>query len=232
MLSELKYCGVLRGRYLEKNASIGVLNVVTKRPTTEFEGNVDVQYAEDDELRFRGSISGPISYSLSGRLAVSRTAFDGFVESTTVSDSFVGPQGIDTRKTLLQGEDKSAISGKLLWDVTDSFEANLITEYLEANIECCAKLRRSQPGQFGPITVSEDPSQNIQGAYDVPATIDDTRSFMSALELNWDLGEFSLTGIFGYRDYKNLVQEDSDGSNDLLSRVDSLQKGNTRSNHV
>ena len=227
-LGDVERIEVLRGpqgTLFGKNASIGVLNVVTKRPTSEFEGNVDVQYAEDDELRVRGLISGPISDSLSGRLALSRTAFDGYVKSTTVGDNFVGSQGIDAPKTLLQGEDKSAISGKLLWDVSDNLEAYLITEYFETERECCAKLRRSQPGQFGPITVSSDPSENIQGAYDVPEAIDDTRSFMSALELNWDLGEYSLTGIFGYRDYKNVVQEDGDGSNNLLDREDNLQKG-------
>lgn len=232
-LGDIERVEVLRGpqgTLFGKNASQGVLNVVTKRPTDEFESKVDITYAEDDELRLRGIVNIPLTDNLKSRIAVSRTSFDGYIDTQNANDTVFGDNGLQVKNKLLQGEDKSAISGKLLWDINDSLEAYLITEYTEANIECCAKLRRGPAGTFGSVAVSDNVEDNISGAYDVPATFDDTRHFSTALEVNWDINDYTLTGIYGYRDYKNTVQEDGDGSDILQRREDNLQGGKHEQN--
>ena len=50
-----------QGAIYGKNAIGGAVNIVTKRPTDEFEGSFKASYAQGNEKKFNGMISGPIA---------------------------------------------------------------------------------------------------------------------------------------------------------------------------
>jgi outer membrane receptor protein involved in Fe transport len=78
-LGDLQRIEVLEGpqsTLYGKNATAGVVNVVTKRPSDHFEGSIEGSYSEFDgglkapAYRFAGTLSGPINDHLRARLSV------------------------------------------------------------------------------------------------------------------------------------------------------------------
>ncbi|MDE2930668.1 MAG: TonB-dependent receptor [Chloroflexota bacterium] len=58
--------GTLYGR----NTTGGSVNLITKKPTEEFEGRVGLLYGDYDRVQISGTVSGPISDQVLGRLSV------------------------------------------------------------------------------------------------------------------------------------------------------------------
>lgn len=69
--------GTLYGR----NATGGSINIITKRPTDELEGNADVTYGNYDALRVRGVVNVPLTDNISSRLALYSDKHDGYIEN-------------------------------------------------------------------------------------------------------------------------------------------------------
>lgn len=78
--------GTLYGR----NATGGSINLITKRPTDELEGNADVTYGNFNQFRARGVLNVPITDNLSSRIALYSDKHDGYIENLfdTGRDSF------------------------------------------------------------------------------------------------------------------------------------------------
>ncbi|MCR8922344.1 TonB-dependent receptor [Dasania sp. GY-MA-18] len=68
--------GTLYGR----NATAGLIHYISKAPTEEFEGRVSGTVGNYDLVEVEGVVSGPLSDSVLGRLAVKYTEQDGYLE--------------------------------------------------------------------------------------------------------------------------------------------------------
>ncbi|MGB3626307.1 MAG: TonB-dependent receptor plug domain-containing protein, partial [Henriciella sp.] len=71
-LADVERVEVLRGpqgTLFGKNASAGVISIVTKNPTDEFEANVSGSYGSFNEINLNGAISGPIADGVTARLS-------------------------------------------------------------------------------------------------------------------------------------------------------------------
>ena len=68
--------GTLNGR----NATTGVINFITARPTGETEGSVDVVVGNYDQVRTTLVLNAPISDDLSARLAAVVNERSGYME--------------------------------------------------------------------------------------------------------------------------------------------------------
>ncbi len=71
-LVDIERVEVLRGpqgTLFAKNASAGLINIITKRPSTEFEGSVQLTATDDDGFSARAALSGPFSDSVRGRIS-------------------------------------------------------------------------------------------------------------------------------------------------------------------
>ena len=84
-LSDVETIEFLRGpqgTLFGRGSIAGAINITTKKPSEEFEGNVDLQYGNYDLIQGQGYVSGPI---IEGKLSASLTAFsqkrDGFDEN-------------------------------------------------------------------------------------------------------------------------------------------------------
>lgn len=103
--------GVLFG----KNATAGVINVVTKAPSERFEGSADLTIAELGEYRLRGTVSGPLAEGIRGRLTGFYTKDNGWATNEVTGRRVFGTEDFGLR-------------GKLAFDVSDNFELLLIGE--------------------------------------------------------------------------------------------------------
>ena len=68
-----------QGTLFGKNATAGVLNITTKRPTDKFEGSIESGYTDDDELLLRGTINLPVSAGARLRFNAFRNELDPIV---------------------------------------------------------------------------------------------------------------------------------------------------------
>ncbi len=87
---DLERIEVLRGSQgtlFGRNATAGLVHIISAKPTDEFEGYVEVSVGEYDEFKAEGAISGPLTDSLKGRLSLFHEINDGYVENTLGSDS-------------------------------------------------------------------------------------------------------------------------------------------------
>ncbi len=197
-LIDIERIEVLRGpqsTLFGKSASAGLLNIVTKGPSDEFEGTVELTATDDDEQRIQGSVSGPISNTLAYRLTGYWSDRDGYIDNLTGGDD-------------LNSEDNKGVRGKLQWDINDNLDALLIGYWSKADSTCCALTwRELDPDArvFG--IVPEDPAVGIKPSDDNTDTRadnppdDETDNSGGSLRFNLALGEFTLTSISAYDDW-------------------------------
>jgi len=127
-----------QGTLFGRNTIGGAISIVTKRPSDEFEGEVDATYGEDNRAEVRGFASIPITDSLSSSVAFSFKRQDGFVERVPfrTDEPFVQE---DIRNFNMAGFDQPSreggrneftIRGKLRWDASENFDLTLSADYL------------------------------------------------------------------------------------------------------
>ena len=71
-LVDIERIEILRGpqtTLFGKNASAGLINIVTKSPTEEFESFIETTLTDDNELKISGVVSGPLTQTLGYRVA-------------------------------------------------------------------------------------------------------------------------------------------------------------------
>ena len=98
-----------------KNSIAGALSIVTAQPTEEFEGRVSATYEPDyGEQIIDVVLSGPLSESLSGRLAHRTRSLDGYVADIDGGDE--------------PDRDEQTTRLSLRWEVMDALDATLMYE--------------------------------------------------------------------------------------------------------
>ena len=122
---DLERVEVLRGPQgttFGRNASIGLIHLVTKKPTFEPEAGFNITAGSDERYEIDGYISGPLTDTLAVRLAGNFDTLDGFTESISTGEG-------------LDGEKNFAVRGSAIWEPTDRFKAYVKVEYSEDNDE-------------------------------------------------------------------------------------------------
>ena len=110
--------GTLYGRA----ATSGAVNVITNKPTTEFEGSVGVEVGNYNAIKTRGVLSGPLSDTVSGRLSFYTHEHDGYLENVSPLAA-PGPDNDDA--------DDVALRAQLLFNPSENLEVLLAANYYE-----------------------------------------------------------------------------------------------------
>lgn len=122
-LSDIERVEVLRGpqgTLFGRNTTGGAINIATKRPGEEFEGNLEVSFTDDKENLYRASVSGPLSDTVGMSVAGYYKDRDGHIENLYPGQQDVG--GIETW----------GIRTKLDVDFSDDLNVLFIADYREA----------------------------------------------------------------------------------------------------
>ena len=83
-LVDVETVEVLRGpqsTLFGKNASAGVIAVTTQAPSQTLSGKIDASAAEGNEYALRGTVSGPLSETVSARLTAFTKSNEGHIEN-------------------------------------------------------------------------------------------------------------------------------------------------------
>lgn len=110
-----------QGTLFGRNATGGSVNLIPNRPSPTFDASVGVTLGFDPTLyEVDGFVTGALTDNevLSGRISFRRGYNDGFTEN--LADS--GPERLDD-------DDSYAIRAQLLFEPSDTFEANLAVEF-------------------------------------------------------------------------------------------------------
>ncbi|WP_114952939.1 TonB-dependent receptor [Sphingosinicella terrae] len=246
-LGEIDRVEVLRGpqgTLFGRNASAGLIHVITRRPEFQFGGMAELTYGNYDNVRAQGAVTGPISEALAFRLDAVYARRDGFL---TVDD----PQG--GTESHVNDRDRLFVRGQLLFEPNDALSIRLIADYTTRDESCCGAVYLDRdtnplignlnepatpilvgPGQINPngnniINVLRDLGQPLAGfsdPYSRRIYVSPGRTYRGetedagiSMEVNWELGGATLTSITAYRDYQAEQPGDFDyGAVDILYR--------------
>lgn len=187
-----------QGTLFGKNATAGVVNVVTKRPTDYLSGAAELSAAEHGEYRFKGTVAGPLSETVRARLTGFYTSDDGFVHDYGTGDTVYGSEVFGLR-------------GKLEWQATENLNLLLSADYRESDSTCCQLVpfqtsNAVLAGIRSPIVASPtNRSVETDGT-----TFANSRSSGVSLEGNLSLGDYTVTSVTAYRTWnlENNVEVD------------------------
>ncbi len=201
-----------QGTLFGKNASAGVINMITKAPGQKTEGYVDASYYQGNEYRIRGSYSAPLSSTLAGSLAAFFSHYDG--NGTNVYN------GHD-----INGYEHLGARGRLRWTPTDSLTVDVIGDYSHnvdngyadsiGTVFSSAYNDNVFLPSLKPLTPNDN-NKNVDNDQD-PST-KDINSGLS-VQANWSAGDYTLTSITAYRNWKNQQARDGDFRSDAPTYV-------------
>src|SRR5690606_9664083 len=130
-LGEVERIEVLRGpqgTLFGRNASAGLINIITRSPDFQFGGNAELTYGNYDYVRAAGGITGPLTQELAFRLDGVYARRDGFYR-------VVNPVG--RTESRVNDRDRFFTRGQLLYEPSDSLRIRLIGDYTRRNESCC-----------------------------------------------------------------------------------------------
>ncbi len=187
--------GVLFG----KNATAGVINVVTKAPSERFEGSADLTIAELGEYRLRGTVSGPLAEGIRGRLTGFYTKDNGWATNEVTGRRVFGTEDFGLR-------------GKLAFDVSDNFELLLIGDYTKSDSSCCQPMPFLQTNDLlRQLRAPVVGSINNRSVNTTTSSFANVETGGVSLEGNLKLGEHRLTSITAWRTWDFVNNVDVDG---------------------
>jgi len=204
--------GVLIGR----NATGGAVVMRTRRPDDEFSIRGSFRAGSQDRFDQSLSIEGPLADNLRGKIAVLHRKADGFFEDQNKGSLVPTPANnfgvIDNPAVDPQvGEDVWTIRSILDWDPSDTVNVSLVAEYQDAEFGGnTSRVIRARPPLtqgygYTPPSSLWDIDHNVEGY----ATMETARA---ALEVNWTLGNGTLTSVSGYRKLDYFNSSDNDGT--------------------
>jgi iron complex outermembrane receptor protein len=185
-----------QGTLFGKNASAGVVNIVTKRPGTEFGGYIDIGLFEDDERRVKASIDAPISESLRTRTTVTWGEFDGYIDN--ISTTAAGGK--------LNGYDRKGIRTVWVADATEKVQLTFIADYRESDDNCCVEVIGARPAPGANAAAITSLLAGVDFAGDASRRVrqnlqmrSEEEAFGASVQADVDLGNLTLTSITAYR---------------------------------
>jgi outer membrane receptor protein involved in Fe transport len=212
--------------YFGKSTVAGALVMSTANPTDEFEGKASVGYElEGREIYGEGVISGPLTDTLSARLALRASDMDGWLKNDApgiTDDRFGGLKDYNGRLTLAwEPSDDFRLNWKLQGNFTEddgpATRAQLFGcrgPFPNGTEITGIQSDTALPGNFGVVFGAYYPTaDNCKlddriTVYAGPPGLEfgekpfnETDAYLTSLKADWKVGSVNLTGVLGYSNY-------------------------------
>lgn len=213
---DLKRVEVLRGpqgTLFGRNSYGGAINVITNRPSQEFDMGVSTTLGDYSRRDYQGFINAALTETISTRLAAAHFEHDGYVKNTF------------NRSEDIKDQDDDYLRGSLLWQPNDTVSLLVRAEYWTQGGNGSADFNYYSPGTpennsaFGralPLNVLGGTADgNIADrspfsiARDVDFILDAEQNIFSA-ELDWQLAFAAMKIIAAHTEYENFHTNDID----------------------
>jgi len=209
-----------QGTLFGRNASAGLISVITAKPQFEFGAEGDATYGNYETIRIGGGVTGPISEQLAARIDGVYFKRDGFLRDV------VSGRRINNR-------DRWLARGQLLFQPNEDLSVRLIGDYAERKEECCGATylpgQNVGGGNGAPLTFSPNSVAAIERAlggiisdntYARQVSITpgigyrgDVKDGGVSAEVNASFGDTNFTSITAYRDWRLTRGQDADYNN-------------------
>lgn len=200
----LKRVEVLRGpqsTLFGKNASAGVISIVTAEPSFTTTGFAELTYGAFNEFIARADISGPISETIAYDIYSYYNRRDGYFED----------RGSGVAEN---GRNRYGGRAQLLWQPNADVKFRLIGDYDKIDEVCCGVVNLVN-GPTGAVVQALGgrliPNQRFPDAafYNFPST-NNVQNYGVSLQTDYTLDKFTLLTITSYRESLLRTQQDSD----------------------
>ncbi|NBB26505.1 TonB-dependent receptor [Porphyrobacter sp. SLTP] len=210
MVSRIEVLNGPQSTLFGKNASAGVISVVTKEPEYEFGGVVEASYGNYNAIVVRGEVTGPISENIAFSLDGSYNKRDGYARIVNLDED-------------LSDRNRWSARGQLLIEPSTDFKVRIIGDYGRIDEVCC-QVSTLVAGPSAPAVFA------VGGALDtnffsyntflsqVPRNTVD--NYGGSIQADWNVGNLTVTSITAYRELKNFLDQDVDfTSADVVSEL-------------
>lgn len=204
-----------QGSLFGRNTEGGVLNIVTRKPTDEFQLKTRLMYDEFNTMTGSVSTSGPLALGSGwfGKLAMQYSRTDGYIKNHSAraiaaedvfinaTDTPIGPRAFAQRSIDRTDMDRGysySTMGGLRYAKSDAFEANLNFDY--------SYFRKGDQAP-GPLDGCECYEVNSDLLFD-----QDGKSYGASATLDFATPIGKLTSISGWREARNNTPFDFDGT--------------------
>ena len=184
-----------------KNASAGVISVISREPQFEFGGSVSAGYGNFNQVAIKGDITGPLTDSVAFSLDGSFNKRDGYAQIVNLGEA-------------VNDRNRYSVRGQLLFDNGGALKVRAIGDYSNIDELCCyvgnvnfgptAPLVFGAGGAVGNENILSDefflnfaPENKIE-------------SYGGSVQADLDLGALTLTSITAYRELRSFLYQDVD----------------------
>lgn len=202
---DIRRVEVLRGpqsTLFGKNASAGVISIITQEPQYRFGGSLEASYGNYDAVVVKGYLTGPLAENVAVSVAAGLNQRDGFVR-----DLGTGGRAND--------RDRWFVRGQLLFEPDDSLKIRLIGDYDKIDEVCCAVVNlRSSPATGAILALGgqvSDPARPFADrTYSNFPSSNDVENYGFSAQLDYEAGPVNVTSITALRKTNSLTDQDSD----------------------
>lgn len=200
-----------QGTLFGRNSIGGAISIVTKKPTDEIEGKINLEYSSFNTIKTSAVLNAPlIDDTLFARAYVSKTTSDGWQENVLSDEN--GYQ-----------KDRLNAGIKLTWYLTDDVEVNFSSNFSDYDDTAGYVDNLASILPVSPETQILDDNKVVNGGFDVfgnPAnnqTINVPRFERELqehiLDVSWSINDnVSFTSLSSYRDYTTISSRAYDGT--------------------
>lgn len=213
-LANIQRVEVLRGpqsTLFGKNASAGIISIVTKAPQYEFGGGAELSYGNYNAIVARANVTGPVADNVAVSLEGNYNKRDGYINVVNL--------GTDSNN-----RNRWGVRGQMLIEPSEALKIRLIADYDKLDEECCGVINAVNGITGAVITgIGGKLNPNKPFSHDVYQNFDSANkiknygvSGQTDLELSDTL---SLTSITAYRGVDSFTNNDIDfTSADLIRK--------------
>ncbi|WP_265823898.1 TonB-dependent receptor [Geovibrio ferrireducens] len=170
-----------QGTLMGRNSQSGAINIISKKPTKEFEGYIRGEYGDDNTFLTEGAVSGSLTEKLSARLAARYSGYDNQVKYYQTDEPVSKPRDL-------------AVRGTLLWEPSSKTEVTFIAGYEEVN---------NRP-EFR-VLMPYDDKQEVDIPKDSSDADKDTNRY--TLEVKHRFSKALFTSVTGYADAESTAKQ-------------------------
>ena len=185
-----------------KNASAGVISIITREPQFEFGGSVEASYGNFNNIFLRGDVTGPITDNIAFSLDGTYQKRDGTAEIVNL--------GVDQND-----RNRWSTRGQLLIEPTPDFRIRAIADYSRIDEVCC-QVGTVVAGPTAPaLNLLGGQVQNFDTFFNRTSSlnivpVNEVDNYGGSIQMDYSAGALSFTSITAYRELTNFFRSDID----------------------